>query len=158
MPRDSATCTMHNVKYSTRKWQSLRSHDCRYCWYAPFKGKLNLGLMFIFWGKRHCKNISVKQIASKASYSTTNIQHYAAVFSPCNIRHCLYNIVYISFIMINHDFLSCIAFMLVHEIFYLLYKINVMQGSVNKLSSTTWESEELPSHLYPVLMPLVFCQ
>lgn len=41
---------------------------------------------------------------------------------------------------------------------YFFNKINVVHGSVNELCSTARESEELPSHLHPVLVPLHLCQ
>lgn len=85
MPRDSATCTVHNIKDPTWKWQPLGTHNSRYCWNSPFKGKLNLSFMFIFWCKRHCKDISFKKITTKAGNSTTYIQNHSSVLPPCNL-------------------------------------------------------------------------
>jgi len=85
MPWDSTTCTVDKIKHSAREWQSLRAHNCWDGWNLSFKSKLDLSLVFIFWCKRHCYNISFKEETAKARHSTSNIQYDPSTFTPRNV-------------------------------------------------------------------------
>lgn len=89
MPWNSAASTVHNIKDSARKWQPLGTHHCIYCRYSPFKGKLNLSLMLIFRCKRHCEYVSFKEVATKTSNTTSNIQQHSTMLTPCYIWNSL---------------------------------------------------------------------
>lgn len=60
MPGNSTPRTVDNIKYSSWERKSLCAHHSRYSGDSPFKSKLDLRFMFIFWGKWHGEHISIK--------------------------------------------------------------------------------------------------